>query len=68
MPVPTAAPIPTTAIIITNMKKQKKERAKLRRFTLLVPPTEKTISNIKPMIGIENKNSYPKYPHIEIGL
>lgn len=58
--------------IINNIKpiikKQKYERAKFFKFTFLVPPNEKTINKIKPTIGIANKISYPKYPHILIGF
>lgn len=56
--------IKTIMIII----KQKYDLAKLRKLTFFVPPKANTKSIIKPIHGIENNISYPKYPHIDIGL
>ena len=52
---------------MTIIEKQKYDLAKFLRLIFLVPPNENTSSRIKPIKGIENKISYPKYPHIEIG-
>ena len=59
--------INTTNNITNKIIKQKYERAKLRKFKFLVPPNENTIKKINPTNGIENRSSYPKYPHIVIG-
>jgi hypothetical protein len=67
----TPKPINKAKIIVkinSIKKKQKYDLAKFLRFTFLDPPNEKTKSNINPIIGIENNISYPKYPHIDIGL
>lgn len=53
---------------MTIIEKQKYDLAKFLRLIFLVPPNENTSSRIKPIKGIENNNSYPKYPYIEIGL
>lgn len=50
------------------IEKQKYDLAKFLRLIFLVPPKENTSSRIKPIKGIENKISYPKYPYIDIGL
>ena len=68
IPTPTPAAISININITTIIKKQKYERAKFFKFLFLVPPNEKTKRSIKPIIGIANNISYPKYPHIEIGL
>lgn len=52
---------------MTIIEKQKYDLAKFLRLIFLVPPNENTSSRIKPIKGIENKISYPKYPHIDIG-
>ncbi|UKI27293.1 MAG: hypothetical protein L6V91_01115 [Bacilli bacterium] len=47
---------------MTIIEKQKYDLAKFLRLIFLVPPNENTSSRIKPIKGIENNNSYPKYP------
>ena len=46
--------------------KQKYDLAKFFRLTLDAVKAN-TIRRINPTQGIENRSSYPKYPHIEIG-
>jgi hypothetical protein len=54
--------------ITTTIKKQKYDLAKLRRLMFFVPPNENIRSIMKPTHGMENRISYPKYPHIEMGV
>ncbi len=52
--------------IANTIRKQKYDLAKFFRFTLVAVKAN-TIRSINPTQGIENRSSYPKYPHIEIG-
>ena len=66
-----AAPPPMqkiNAIIAITIVRQKYDLAKFFTFLLAEPPNENTRRMMNPITGIENRISYPKYPHIEIGL
>ena len=50
---------------LDEIAKECQER--LNSFLFFVPPNENTRRRINPTSGIENRSSYPKYPHMEIG-
>ncbi len=58
---------PIAHMISSIIKKQKYDLAKFLTFTFFAVIAN-TIRHINPIQGIENKSSYPKYPHMDIGL